>query len=285
MKVTAPRDEWLHPGDPGYPYDAALAKVGLARNAKHEYFLDGKGPITSVTTILKVVDKSGPLVGWAKRITAEAAVRHHTELAGWVESFGDAGAVGMLTKASNVIRDKAANAGSDIHQFAEAIVRGEDVTVPDDLAPFVAAYRQWLADFQPEFLAAEEMVYSHHGYAGTFDAIARIAGETWMLDYKTSKGVYAETALQLAAYAAADFIGRPGDPKRYEIPKVDQYGVVHIRPEGAELVPYDVTGAFDAFLAFKRGAEWRLREGIVGSPVGPALLSFPHAPAKEAAVA
>lgn len=260
---------------------ASIAQIGLARDEQHNYFLDGRGPITSVTTILKVVDKSGPLVGWAKRITAEAAVRHAEKLPEWVADFGDEAAVKMLTQASNVIRDKAANAGSEIHQFAEAIARGQDVTVPEELAPYVASYRKWLVDFEPEFLASEEMVYSHHGYAGTFDAIVRIAGEVWMLDYKTAKGVYPETALQLAAYAAADFIGRPGDPNRYAIPPVDQYGVVHIRPEGAELVPYDVTGAFDAFLAFKRGAEWRLREGIVGQPVGPALLKF-QAPAKEA---
>jgi hypothetical protein len=259
----------------------SIAQVGLARDENHNYYLDGRGPITSVTTILKVVDKSGPLVGWAKRITAEAAVRHAAELPAWVKDFGDDGAVGMLTKASNVIRDKAANAGSEIHTLAEAIVKGSEVEVPVDLAPYVNSFLRWRTDFEPEYLAAEEMVYSHHGYAGTFDAICRIAGETWMLDYKTSKGVYAETALQLAAYAAADFIGRPGDPNRYAIPAVDQFGVVHIRPEGAELVPFDVTGAFDAFLAFKRGAEWRLREGIVGQPVGPALLHFP-APAKEA---
>lgn len=260
-----------------------VAQVGLAQDEQHNYYLDGKGPITSVTTILKIVDKSGPLIGWAKRITAEAALRHAAELPKWVVDFGDDGAVGMLTKASNVIRDKAANAGAEIHQFAEAITRGQEVVVPEELAPFVVSYRKWVADFEPEFLAAEEMVYSRHGYAGTFDAIVRIAGEVWMLDYKTSKGVYEETALQLAAYANADFIGRPGDPLRYEIPAVDQYGVVHIRPEGAELVPYDVTGAFEAFLAAKRLSEWRAGKEIVGRPIGAALLNFPfHAQAKEA---
>jgi hypothetical protein len=257
-----------------------IAQVGLARNEKHEYFLDGQGPIPSVTTILKIVDKSGPLIGWAKRITAEAAIRYSAELPKWAADFGDDGAVQMLTKAATVIRDKAANAGAEIHQFAEAITRGQDVTVPEELAPYVAAYRKWVTDFQPDFLAAEEMVYSHHGYAGTLDAIVVIAGETWLLDYKTSKGVYEETALQLAAYAQADFIGRPGDPLRYSIPAVDQYGVVHIRPEGAELVPYDVTGAFEAFLAAKRLGEWRSAREIVGRPVGPALLHF-QAPAKE----
>jgi len=258
-----------------------VAQIGLARDEQHNYYLDGQGPILSVTTILKVVDKSGPLVGWAKRITAEAAVRHSTELPGWVTTFGEDGAVSMLTKAASVIRDKAANAGSDVHSFAEAIARGKPVEVPEELAPYVASYRTWLDQFQPEFLAAEEMVYSHHGYAGTLDAIVRIAGETWCLDYKTSKGVYAETALQLAAYGAADFIGRPGDPIHYAIPAIDQYGVVHIRPEGAELVPYDVSGAFDAFLAAKRLTDWR-SGSVVGAPVGPALLHFP-APAKGAA--
>jgi hypothetical protein len=257
-----------------------IAQVGLARDEQHNYYLDGEGPIASVTTILKVVDKSGPLVGWAKRITAEAAVKHAAELGGWIETFGDDGAVQMLTKAATVIRDKAANAGSEVHGIAEAIARGQEITIPEELAPFVASYRKWLVDFEPEFLAAEEMVYSHHGYAGTLDAIVRIAGETWLLDYKTSKGVYPETALQLAAYAHADFIGRPGDPVRYALPAIEQYGVVHIRPEGAELVPMDVDGAFEAFLAAKRLADWKASD-VVGRPVGPALVKF-QAPAKEA---
>jgi hypothetical protein len=257
-----------------------VAQVGLARNEKHEYFLDGRGPVTSVTTILKIVDKSGPLIGWAKRITAEAALRHAAELPQWIEDFGGDGAVSMLTKATNVIRDKAANAGSEIHQLADAIVKGQEVVVPEELQSYVNALLAWQRDFEPEYLASEEMVYSHRGYAGTLDAICVIAGETWLLDYKTSKGVYEETALQLAAYGAADFIGRPGDPNRYAIPAIDQYGVVHIRPEGAELVPYDVTGAFEAFLAAKRLFEWRAGN-IVGQPIGSALLKF-QAPAKEA---
>lgn len=259
-----------------------IAQIGLARDEQHNYYLDGEGPIPSVTTILKIVDKSGPLIGWAKRITAEAALRHATELPQWIEDFGGDGAVGMLTKATNVIRDKAANAGSEIHQLADAIVKGQEVVVPEELQPYVNSLLKWQTDFEPEYLASEEMVYSRRGYAGTLDAICRIAGDVWLLDYKTSKGVYEETALQLAAYGAADFIGRPGDPNRYAIPAIDQYGVVHIRPEGAELVPYDVTGAFEAFLAAKRLGEWRTSRQIVGQPIGYALLKFPHAQAKEA---
>ncbi len=253
-----------------------IIQVGLTRDAKHNYYLDGKGPIQSVTTVLRVVDKSGPLVGWAKRITAEAAVTYAAELPGWVATFGASSAVGMLTKAADVIRDKSATTGSDIHALAESITLGHDVTVTEEQAPFVAAYRAWVSDFAPEFLAAEEMVCSEtFGYAGTLDAICRIAGETWLIDYKTSKGVYPETALQLAAYGRAEFIGRAGDPTRYALPEIDQYAVLHIRPEGYELVPFDVDGAFEAFLAAKALADWKARENIVGRPVGPALLSFP----------
>lgn len=261
---------------------AKIVQVGLTRNAKHEYFLDGAGPIRSVTKILQVVDKSGPLVGWAKRITAEAAVRHADKINEWAADFGPDGAVTMLTKAADVIRDKAATQGSDIHALAEAITLGHEVTVTEEQAPFVDAYRQWRADFQPTFLAAEEMVCSlQYGYAGTLDAIVEMAGETWLLDYKTSKGVYAETALQLAAYGAADFIGRPGDPTRYAIPKVDHYAVLHLRPEGYELVPFDVTGAFEAFLSAKALLSWKTEAKAIGQPVGPALVKF-QAPAKEA---
>jgi len=189
--------------------------------------------------------------------------------------------VGFLTKAASTITERAATTGSDIHALAEAITLGHDVIVSEEQAPFVAAYRQWLADFTPEFLAAEEMVYSERGYAGTLDAIVRMNGETWLIDYKTSKGVYPETALQLAAYGAADFIGRAGDPQHYAIPPIDQYGVLHIRPEGYELVPFDVSGAFDAFMAAMRLSEWKAG-ATVGAPLGAALAKF-QAPAKGAA--
>jgi hypothetical protein len=262
---------------------AKIVKVGLTRDAKHNYYLDGQGPIPSVTGILKIVDKSGPLVGWAKRITAEAAVDHRSEVDGWVDLFGRDGAISALTKAADNIRDKAATQGSDIHALAEAITLGHEVTVTEEQAPFVDAYRQWRADFAPTFLAAEEMVCSvQHGYAGTLDAIVEIAGEVWLLDYKTSKGVYPETALQLAAYGNADFIGRAGDPTRYAIPKVDHYAVLHLRPEGYELVPFDVTGAFEAFLSAKALLSWKTEAKAIGAPVGPALVKFQAPATKEA---
>lgn len=264
---------------------AKIVQVGLTRDAKHNYFLDGQGPLPSVTGILKIVDKSGPLVGWAKRITAEAAVDHRSEVDGWVDLFGRDGAVSALTKAADNLRDKAATQGSDIHALAEAITLGHEVTVTEEQAPFVDAYRAWRSDFDPTFLAAEEMVCSvQHGYAGTLDAIVEMAGEVWCIDYKTSRQTYPETAMQLAAYGRADFVGRPGDPTRYALPSIDRYGVLHLRPEGYRLIPYDVNDAtFAAFLAAKSLSDWMATEakGVMGQAIGPDLLKF-QAPTREA---
>lgn len=250
-----------------------LATVGLARDEKHAYFWNGSGPIPSVTTIIGVVDKSGPLIGWAKRTTAEAAVDNAASIPGWVNLAGRDGAISLLTKAATVQRDRAADAGTAVHAYAEAISRGQAIEVPEDYAPFVAVYRRWIADFSPHFLAAEEMVCSlKYHYAGTLDAICTLAGETWLLDYKTAKGVYPETALQLAAYAHAEFIGRPGVARKFAIPKIAQYGVLHLRPEGYELVPFSVSSdTFKAFLAAKALYEWRQAESPVGIPLGPQI--------------
>lgn len=246
-----------------------LAPVGLARNDAHEYYLDGEGPIPSVTRVLKVVDKSGPLVGWAKRITAEAAVRNAEMLRQMVEMSGEQASIDWLKKLADHKRDKAALVGTAIHAHAEAVARGQAVELTDEEHPYVDTYvRDFLAPFQPKFLAVEEMVCSTtHDYAGTFDAIAILEGEVWMLDLKTSTGIYAETALQLAAYANADFIGRPDDSRRYRIPQVTRYGVIHCRPEQTRLVEYGVTpDTFAAFLAARDLHRWT--EGQARAVVG-----------------
>lgn len=255
--------------------------IGLTRDAAHIYTAEYDGPpvvIPGVTGILKVLDKPA-IVPWAQRIVAEAAINHRGDLESWVQVGGVENAVALLKGAAETQRDAAANRGSAVHSLAEAIVKGQPVTVPVELAPYVLAYQSWIEKFQPDFLAVEEMVCSlEYQYAGTLDSIAVIAGETWLLDIKTSKGYYPETALQLAAYGHAEFIGRENDPVQYAIPPIDQYGVIHVTPAGAELIPYDVTDVeFAAFLAVKRAHRWRsTRAGkVIGQAIGPALLNFP----------
>jgi hypothetical protein len=249
--------------------------LGLTRDAGHVYtFNDGTtvhSSIPSVTTILRVLDKSGPLVGWAKRETAACAIRNLPMLATMVQTGGPEAAAKWLAQIPDYQRDTAATMGSRIHVLAEQLARGQEPVVTPEELPFVDSYRTWLAEFRPRFLAAEEMVVSlRHNFAGTLDAIAVIDGDTWLLDLKTGSGVYPEAGLQLAAYGHAEFIGRPGIIRRFRIPRVTRYGVVHVRPGGARLVEYAVDrGTFAAFLTARGLFAWSQGPGkaVVGKPV------------------
>ncbi len=248
--------------------------LGLTRDARHLYtWRDSRAVVSampSVTSILRVIDKSGPLVGWAKRETAACAVRNLDMLTRMRDTGGDAAAVAWLKAIPDYQRDTAADVGSRIHKLVEQIAHGAEPEVTSEEAPFIAAYRGFLALYQPRFLAVEEMVANLRlGYAGTLDAIAVIGGETWLLDVKTGTGIYPETALQLAAYGSAEFIGRPGVARRFRLPRATRFGVVHVRPEGARLIEYEVDrGTSNTFVQAKRLFDWLHgpAKSVIGKP-------------------
>src|SRR5664280_574677 len=132
------------------PITPGPSPLGLSRTAGHVYsWNDGANvyaPLPSVTTVIGVLDKSGPLVGWAKRETAACAVRNLDMLVRMREAGGDAAAVNWLKKIPDYQRDSAADVGSRIHALAEQINRGLEPAVSADEAPFIDSYRRFLAD-------------------------------------------------------------------------------------------------------------------------------------------
>lgn len=255
-----------------------MVPLGATRDANHVYgWNDGTNPvrypIPSVTTVLKAVDKSGPLIGWAKRTVAEIAVAKVDVISEMAKAGGPKAAVDWLKGLPDYQRDRSADMGTRIHFLAEQIVRGFIPEVTPEEEPFVAAYRGFLAKHSPRFLAAEEMIFNlRHDYAGTLDAIAVIDGSVWMLDIKTGTGVYPETALQLAAYANAEFIGRTGIGKKFRIPRPSRFGVIHVRPEGARLIEYHVTNeTFRAFLHARGMHAWLTGQAknVMGAEIAP----------------
>jgi hypothetical protein len=248
-----------------------MTAVGLVRDARHRYSWNGGPLYPSVTTILGVKDKPA-LVGWAKRETAACAVRNLDVLTRMVRSGGAGAAVDWLKRIPDYQRDVSADLGTQVHAAAEAIARGGPVTAGDDLGPFIEAYRRdFLEVFAPRFIALEAMVCSQrYEYGGTADAFAEIDGEIWLIDYKSGAGVYPDTALQLAGLARAQFIGFPGDPIQYPVPAATRFGVLHIRPEGARLLPVVVDRAtVAAFLDARRLFEWDQSSAktVIGEPI------------------
>ncbi len=83
--------------------------------------------------------------------------------------------------------------------------------IAGEFAQYVNGYVEWLDQWEVIPVLTEKVVANRvHGYAGTFDAILEfgdgpLAGKTYLCDWKTSAGVYGEMAMQIAAYANADF--------------------------------------------------------------------------------
>lgn len=210
----------------------------------HSY-IDANGiKVPGVTTIINDGVPKPALMNWAANTTAEYAVDRWDDLG----EMKPAARLKALKDARYADRDAAANRGTAVHNIAERLGRGEEVPVPEELAGHVESYVKFLDDWDPEILLTESPIVSYrHGYAGTFDLIATLAGERWLLDIKTSRsGVFGETALQLAAYRYADFYIKDGAD--HPMPEVAHTGVIHVRADGYSLVP--VTAEREQFRAF-----------------------------------
>lgn len=244
-----------------------IPPVGIHRTAKHTYYWNGDGPFPGVTSVLKVIDKPA-LVAWAKRETAECAVRNIDLLAGMTRTGGDRMAVEWLKGIPDYARDQAASLGTRVHAAADAFAKGEPAELAAEEMPFIDAYRTALEREGITIEAAEFMVIGSvgaHRYGGTADLLAMIDGERWLIDLKTSKGTYKETALQLAAYGYADWIGFENNAEPYAVPPIERWGVLHIRPDiyttpqegGYRLIEYEVgESTRTAFEAAYRLSQW-----------------------------
>jgi hypothetical protein len=233
--------------------------VGLHMTPSHKYSWNGGPLVPGITTVQGMKDKSNALVGWAKREVAAVAVRNVEMLGKMVEEGGRDSALTWLKSQPDFQRDSSAGVGTRVHAALETIGRGGEPEMDADVEPFVASWRRdFLAVHRPVFRSVEFRVYSEkHQYGGTGDLAAEIGPDLWLLDYKSGSGIYADTALQLAALRWADWVGIEGDPKKYRIPQATRFGVVHVRPEQTVLREYRVTETdFRAFLACRELYRW-----------------------------
>jgi len=168
----------------------------------HTYTLDGKR-MTGVTSVLGVINKPA-LVGWAAKM-ASGYVKDN------LKDIADLDRVCEEAKKAHIKkRDKAADAGTDVHKEIEGLINHainsnkgfipEFETVQDSkqLQHFI----NWAVKNKVKFLASEKRVYSKkHFTAGTYDFKCEIDGKTYIGDIKTSSGIYDRTPFaQASAY-------------------------------------------------------------------------------------
>jgi hypothetical protein len=203
----------------------------------HQYRLDGKH-VPGVTTILGCLDKPA-LPKWAAKSVAEY-VANNPDAVETLRSLGESGMAKALADIPWKKRDDAASRGTRIHDIAERLLLDEDVDVPDELVPAAENLLAFFDAWQIEPVLLEAAVGSReHWYAGTLDLIARYrrpdTGATGVaiVDYKSGKAIYPEAAMQLAAYAGAEFHGLEGD--EHPLPEVDAALGVHVRSDGFDV--------------------------------------------------
>lgn len=202
--------------------------------ASHRYWLDGK-PIPGVTSLLGDGLPKPALVRWAAKSVAEFVADNTEHMRDAYDWMDRAQLVAMLKQTPWSERDKAAVRGTDVHDLAERLAHGEEVEVPEHLSAYVNGYVAWLDHWRPEVIWTERPVANRQWwFAGKPDAVVRMTGQTWLLDWKTAKGVYGDNALQVASYANAEFSLTP-DGKEEPMPRIDRLGVVHVTPTGTSL--------------------------------------------------
>jgi PD-(D/E)XK nuclease superfamily len=239
--------------------------AGVHRTKTHLYYFNGNGPWPGVTTITKVLDAPA-LTNWKMGEVARSAIELAERLIEDREAGKTEAAVKYLTTLSTTAMDR----GSRIHAAIEQVLLRQPVEVDPRDEAAIAGARTWLNEqaTQHGLRPIEVEAYLIHetlGYGGTLDLIAEIDGEVWLLDWKTGKSVawpsgevYEDHRLQLAAYANAEFIARPGDPERHPLPEVTRYGIVHVTDGGTRLYEASVTGAdWIAFRACRYVYDWR----------------------------
>ena len=234
-----------------------MTTPALAQNVKgkgrHYQAPDGE-LVPSITNVLGVLNKPA-LPRWAAKVVAEQAVAMRDSL----PKLDEAEAIDMLKGAPWRSSGRAADRGTTIHAYLEEKMQGLD---PREISGEAARYRkaadQFLAEWEPKPLAIELTVFGD-GYAGTGDLWAILNnGATAVLDYKTSKAIYPEAALQLAALAHA--VQTPeGEPA----PKVDEAWVVRIGEDGYEAKQVrDLDGCYQVFQSLLTAWHWTMDKEV-----------------------
>ncbi len=146
------------------------------------YTKDGKTFYPSVTTVLDVYPKGFGYIQWLKD---------------------------MGSNAGEVLA-RAGEQGTKVHNAIERYLNGEEVLwATDGKAKYTELEWQMIQRFvefwdtyKPKIIAGPEItvISDKRKVGGTIDIVCEIAGEIWLIDYKTSNGIYRTHELQLAAY-------------------------------------------------------------------------------------
>jgi hypothetical protein len=120
----------------------------------------------------------------------------------------------LATTEYKKVKDRAADIGSEIHDWIEKYIRyilkedGYDepkIPKKKEIKIGISAFLDWINENHVEFISTERVIYSReHQFMGKMDIEAKVNGLYALVDIKTGNGIYNSVKMQTAAYAKAD---------------------------------------------------------------------------------
>jgi hypothetical protein len=180
----------------------------------------------------------------------------------------------------------AAERGTLIHRYVEMLNLGVFMDPwPLPVAASMRQYEHFVETVKPRIEAAECKVYHRHFfhpytkergdylYAGTMDLLCEIDGHMSILDVKTGKSVHEDAALQINAYAHADFlIADPNHPDAIQVTPARGRRWYEWRGEAKDEIPMpDIQAGYVLHL---RDDGWALHEVPISDELYEMFLSL-----------
>lgn len=262
----------------------------------HMYKVNGQR-IIGVTTITGVINKEA-LMLWPLN---EAMTYLRRELLSDVilEALDKPGIETILREAAEAYQKKSTrgtDAGTLCHDWLEQFLRAkkEGAPIPAVLEPMVVPAKdefddnyiraidynnlieasnnliEWFEEKKVEVLEVERIIYSRkYDYAGRFDAVLRIGGKIYLVDFKTSNpareypnGIYPENFCQTGGYEIALTEEQPGL-------KVDGHLIINLSKKSGKInfkYDFDTKTNKEWFLytlGCKRGMQEKVRKNSI----------------------
>ena len=195
-------------------------KYEVSRDTSHKYsILDTESGSTlypvNVTAATGMVAKPF-LVPWATKLGVDVGIA--SVKSGIYGTAGGSSSIDEIYKRAQLHRKLvvkvSTDRGSMLHAVLESHIEGQmngveitgdpkDNVVQGVLGNFITWYKQFK---KVDWEATERCLFHEElGYIGTTDVLMQVDGESYILDFKTGSRVYPDHALQLSAYAEADF--------------------------------------------------------------------------------
>ena len=213
--------------------------------------------VPSVTNVISILDKPA-LPRWAAKMVAERAAL----MKGSLGRMDDGDIVDTLKAVPWQRSNRAADRGTSIHEYLEARLNDwEPEPLSDDAEPYREAADAWMLAHDIQVVETELTLF-HPLYAGTTDFVAHVDGKLTIGDFKTSKAIYPEAALQLAALFGCG-VDQHGDPAPWrdtdgEVLEVPELLVVRIGQDGwEEKRVADPLGSLRVFFSLLDAWNWK----------------------------